>query len=112
MSEPTSTADLVVQAYVAFTDRDRAAMEALLAPDFTFTSPYDDHIDRAAYFERCWPNGELFKSFSIRHVFGQGDEAFVLYEVETKAGDTFRNTEFFTRRDGRLASVEVFFGQK
>ncbi|MGI9025310.1 MAG: hypothetical protein ACR2GP_06965, partial [Burkholderiaceae bacterium] len=33
----------------------RDAVERLLTDDFRFTSPYDDHIDRATYFERCWP---------------------------------------------------------
>ncbi|WP_371132660.1 DUF4440 domain-containing protein, partial [Phenylobacterium sp.] len=40
--------------YAAFMKQDRAAAEALLAPDFRFTSPYDDHIDREAWFDRCW----------------------------------------------------------
>ena len=34
--------------YEAFRDRRREDSEALLAADFTFTSPYDDAISRAA----------------------------------------------------------------
>ena len=44
--------------FEAFRDRRRDDAEAVIADDFTFTSPYDDAIDRAAYFERCWPNGD------------------------------------------------------
>jgi ketosteroid isomerase-like protein len=57
--------ELIERACAAFQARDRAVFAQLLAPDFTFTSPYDDHIDQAAYFERCWPNAERFRSFEI-----------------------------------------------
>ena len=46
--------------------------EALLADDFTFTSPYDDAIGKAVYFERCWPNNERFASFDIERIFEKG----------------------------------------
>ena len=46
--------------YDAFRERRRQDAEALLAASFTFTSPYDDKIGRATYFERCWPNGDNF----------------------------------------------------
>jgi len=36
--------------YRAFERHDRAFLEDNLRADFTFTSPFDDHIDRAAYF--------------------------------------------------------------
>src|SRR5688572_18322604 len=48
------TADLVRRCFAAYRAKDRAAIEQLIAKDFRFTSPYDDHIDRAAYFARCW----------------------------------------------------------
>ena len=37
--------------YRAFEQHDRSFMEANLRSDFTFTSPFDDHIDRAAWFD-------------------------------------------------------------
>lgn len=40
--------------YRAFETGDRAFVENNLAPGFTFTSPFDDHIGREAYFRRCW----------------------------------------------------------
>ena len=30
-------------------------MEARLGNGFSFTSPRDDHLDGASFFERCWP---------------------------------------------------------
>lgn len=39
----------------AYLAQDRDAAEPLIAQDLVFTSPQDDHIDRAAYLERCVP---------------------------------------------------------
>jgi hypothetical protein len=42
--------------YGAYESGDRGAIEPLLSDDFTFSAPPDVGIDRATYFERCWPN--------------------------------------------------------
>jgi len=39
-----------------------------------------------------------------------GNEAFVLYEREPKAGAKFRNTEFFRIEGKKIKEVEVYFG--
>jgi ketosteroid isomerase-like protein len=96
--------------YDAYVRKDRAAIESLLSDDFTFSSPRDDEIDRAAYMARCWPNSRDIKAFHIQKLFRQGDEAFVMYDLEPFRGDRFRNVEYFTRRAGRIGSVRVFFG--
>lgn len=36
--------------YEAYVTKDQAAIEALLAEDFHFTSPLDNRLDRATYF--------------------------------------------------------------
>ena len=58
----TDLASLARRCFETYQTRDREALEGLLADDFTFTSPYDDHIDRATYFVRCWPNAGTFDS--------------------------------------------------
>src|SRR5436305_12044197 len=42
--------------YRAYETGDRDLIESVLADDFTFYSPPDPGLDRAQYFERCWPN--------------------------------------------------------
>ena len=105
-----SHSEIIRACYGAFISKDRKVVEDILADDFTFTSPYDDAIDKAAYFERCWPNSELFESFDIERIFEKGSEAFVLYRVVTKDGKEFRNTEFLTFDAGKIARVNVYFG--
>jgi ketosteroid isomerase-like protein len=102
--------DIIRRMFAAFNAKDRRTAEELLADDFSFTSPYDDAIDKAAYFERCWPNSDLIKTHVIERIFVEGDAAFVTYKAVTHAGGEFRNTEFFTFDGDRIASVSVYFG--
>lgn len=96
--------------YTAFWSRRREDAERLLADDFTFTSPYDDAIDRAEFFRRCWPNAEALSSFDIERITADADGAFVTYRASTKRGVQFRNTEYLTISQGRIRSADVYFG--
>jgi len=101
----------VVRAYFgAYESENRGAAELLLSEDFTFTSPNDDNIDRATYFERCWPQGDAARDQTIEEIVVEGDKAYVTYSCATGNGKSFRNTEFFTFTGERIASVDVYFG--
>lgn len=106
----TDISQLVRRCFDAYSRQDRAALEAVIGDPFSFTSPYDDHIDRKTYFERCWGNAARIKGHRVEKLFVEGDEAFALYEVELVSGEKFRNTEFFRVKDGKLLAVEVYFG--
>lgn len=101
----------VVRAYLgAYESENRDAAELLLSQDFTFTSPHDDNIDRATYFERCWPQDDAARDQTIEKIVVEGDKAFVTYTCATGNGKSFRNTEFFTFSGEQIASVDVYFG--
>ena len=101
----------VVRAYCgAYESENRAVAEQLLAEDFTFTSPNDDGIDRATYFERCWPQGEPARDQKIEQIVVHGDKAFVTYSCATGNGKSFRNTEFITFSGEQISRVDVYFG--
>lgn len=108
--------ELARRYYRAFEDHDRSFIEDNLAPGFTFTSPFDDHIDREAYFRRCWPAAHLHRKFDFVTVMQDGDKVFVAYDAEmhipnaTHPAAKFRNAELMTFEGGKLKSVEVFFG--
>ena len=102
--------DLVRAALQAYVDKDRSAIEALLAADYRFTSPLDNAIDRATYFRRCWPNSASMMACKCVHAVDFGDRAFVVYEAQVDGGKRFRNAELHTVRDGCIASTEVYFG--
>lgn len=96
--------------YDAYVKKDRAAIEAVIAEDFHFTSPLDNRIDRQAYFARCWPNSENMAGFQFIHVVPHGDRVFVTYEGSSTSGHRFRNTEILTVRDSQIVEAEVYFG--
>jgi ketosteroid isomerase-like protein len=105
---PVDAARAAYQAYLA---QDRAAMEALLAADFAFTSPQDDHIDRSAFLERCFPTADRFVAYELLHLLDAGEgRVLALYEYELASGERYRNAERLTVRDGQLIETEVFFG--
>lgn len=104
-------ADIVRECFDSYVRQDRDTAERLIGDPFVFTSPQDDHIDRAAYFDRCFPTMDRLRRHELLHVTPTGDDdVFALYEYELDTGEVFRNTEVLTVRDGRIVEVQVFFG--
>jgi len=101
---------LARDAYGAYESGDRRVIEDLLADGFTFYSPPDPGIDRATYFERCWPNSELIESYEFKRLIEAGDEVVVTYEGTKTDGKRFRNTEVLTFQGEKISRVEVYFG--
>jgi len=96
--------------YGAYVSGDRGVIEAALTEDFRFSSPADVDIDRATYFERCWPSAGSFASHEFARLEEVGDEVLVTYEATRTDGSRFRNTEILTFRGDRICRVEVYFG--
>lgn len=96
--------------YGAYASGDRRVVEELLTDDFTFSSPADVGIDRATYFERCWPNAETTAAYEFARLVEAGDEVVVTYDCTRTDGSRFRNTEVLTFRGDRICRAEVYFG--
>jgi ketosteroid isomerase-like protein len=103
--------DVARGAFEHYRTQNRAAADRLYADDFTFTSPQDDHIDKAAFFERCFPTADRFRRQELLSVTPAGDDlVLIYYEYELQSGETYRNMEAITVRDGLIHDVQVFFG--
>jgi ketosteroid isomerase-like protein len=102
--------ELARSAYRAYETGDRELIESLIAEDFAFHAPPDPELDRAGYFERCWPNAGLIDSYEIVRMIERGDEVVVTYESTKADGARFRNTEVLRFAGDRIAEVEVYFG--
>jgi hypothetical protein len=108
---PSASKPAIIRAiFAAYMTNDRKVVEDALADDFRFTSPYDDRIDKATYFERCWRNSDWIERHELERIFVEGDEAFVTYLCTAKGGRNFRNTEFFVFDGDRVKRIEVYFG--
>jgi len=96
--------------YRAYETGDRALIEACLTDELIFYSPPDPGIDRATYFERCWPNAGNVAKFEFVRLFEHVDEVIVTYESTRTDGSRFRNTEVLTFEGDKIRRVEVYFG--
>jgi ketosteroid isomerase-like protein len=114
-TERSTTYEEIVRSwYKAWEKKDQDQFEALMADNFTFTSAAgDDHISKSAFKTQCWDTQVNFiDQFDLEQVFGSGNEALVKYLCHTKNGKSFRNVEYFRLRDGKVESIECYFGGK
>jgi ketosteroid isomerase-like protein len=107
---PNDRLQTVRDSYRAYESGDRNVIEEILSEGFTFYSPPDPGIDRATYFERCWPNAEHMAKFEFVRLIEAGDEVVVTYEATRSDGTRFRNTEIFSFEGQQISRVEVYFG--
>jgi hypothetical protein len=96
----------------AFQEQDADLARSLLADDFTFTSPQDDHLDAAGWFEKCFPTPGHFLSHQLTDLGESGDVVLLRYEYALEDGTTWANAERHVIRDGKIADVQVYFGGK
>lgn len=96
--------------YRAFAWGDREFVERHMTEDFRFSAPPDPRLDRAGYFERCWPwagKGQIFEFIRTLEV---GDEVVVTYETDAGDGKKGRNTEILHFTGDKIDRAEVYFG--
>jgi hypothetical protein len=94
--------------------KDWGPFDVLLADNFTFSSAAgDDHISKSAFKTNCWDTQINFiGQFELERVVASGNEAFAKYLCHTKNGKSFRNVEYFRLKDGKVESIECYFGGK
>jgi SnoaL-like domain len=96
--------------YRAFAAGDRDTVERLLADGFTFSSPLDVGLDRAGYFERCWPGAGGGQRFEFARLVEAGNEVIVTYDMTRADGGRGRNTEILIFEGDQISGAEVYFG--
>jgi ketosteroid isomerase-like protein len=103
-------AEIIRALFAAYRSNDRKAVEDSFTDDFRFTSPYDDRIDKAAYFARCWKSSDWIERQDLERIVVEGDAAFVTYQCTARDGKSFRNTEFFVFEGDKIRRIDVYFG--
>lgn len=95
----------------AWADRNWDFVENNLAEDFTFTTQYEDHINKRDFKEKCWDTITQIGEFEIVTVVEGEREAFVRYK-NTINNEKVQNAEQFVfDDDDQIKSVTVFFGR-
>ena len=87
-------------------------VDSLLADNFTFTSAAgDDHISKSTFKARCWETQiDFIEHFDLERITTGAEDAFVKYLCHTKNGKSFRNVEYLRIKNGKLQSIECYFG--
>jgi ketosteroid isomerase-like protein len=98
--------------YAAWEKKDLGTFDNLLADNFTFSSAAgDDHISKSAFKTQCWDTQvDFIERFDLERITTGADDAFVKYLCHTKNGKSFRNVEYVRISNGKLESIECYFG--
>ena len=104
--------EIIRKWYGAWEKKDLGTFNTLLADNFTFSSAAgDDHISKGAFKTQCWDTQINFIAhFDLERISTGADDAFVKYLCHTKNGRSFRNVEYLRIKDGKLKSIECYFG--
>jgi ketosteroid isomerase-like protein len=107
----TTAIDVVRRFYTAYQEQDLETARQVLADGLTFTSPQDDHIDKASYLERCFPTASRFVWTHVREAV-EAEPGLVVwrYAYELQDGGRFSNVEEITVQDDRIVTIRVYFG--
>jgi len=94
-----------------FEKKDWNLIASQFTNDFNFTSPAgDDHISLAKYKEHCYPTSKFFEKVEFPKIMVEGNTAFAIYDIHTTDHKIVHNVEYYTFRDGKIKSIECFFG--
>jgi hypothetical protein len=98
--------------FTGFENKDWDMVAGQLSEDFTFTSPNgDDHLTLIQYKEKCWATGsKFFKSIEFSEIVVDGNTAFAMYNITTTDNKIIHNVEYYTFNNGKIKSIETFFG--
>ena len=104
--------EIVRKWYAAWENKDLGTFNALLADNFTFSSAAgDNHISKSIFKSQCWDTQvDFIGHFDLERISTGADDAFVKYLCHTKNGKTFRNVEYLRITNGKLESIECYFG--
>ena len=104
--------EIIRKWYAAWEKKDLGTFNMLLADNFTFSSAAgDDHISKSTFKTQCWDTQvDFIRHFDLERITTGAEDAFVKYLCHTKNGKSFRNVEYLRIKNGKLESIECYFG--
>jgi ketosteroid isomerase-like protein len=110
--ENLTNEEIIRKWYGAWEKKDLGTFDNLLADNFTFSSAAgDDHISKSTFKKQCWDTQvDFIEHFDLERITTGAEDAFVKYLCHTKNGKSFRNVEYLGIRNGKLVSIECYFG--
>jgi ketosteroid isomerase-like protein len=111
-NETATNEEIIRKWYAAWVNGDESTFKMLMADNFTFSSAAgDDHISKSTFKTQCWDTQIGFiEHIDLERITTGAEDAFVKYLGHTKNGKSFRNVEYFRIKNGKLESLECYFG--
>jgi len=105
----SSPAEIVERYFDAWTSKDFETARGLLHDDLSFTGPLEkvDHAD--ALIESLKMLGQVVTSAEQRGILADANRVAVIYDLHTVPVPDSRVAEWYTVREGKIATVEAFF---
>ncbi len=97
--------------FAAYRVGDLRAARMLLDDDMTFTSPQDDHLDKARFLETCFPTARRFLRQEITTAVEISPGTVLLrYMAQLPGQQPFSNVEIISVAEGLITEIQVYFG--
>jgi ketosteroid isomerase-like protein len=93
----------------AWTSKDFTRARALLHDNLSFRGPIDTFDAADAYLQALQGLSQIVTGAEQRKVFVDGDDVCIVYDLNTAPVPSAPTAEWYHVRDGRIASIEVFF---
>jgi ketosteroid isomerase-like protein len=104
-----NAAQLAEEYFAAWTDKDFERARELLADDLRFEGPLETFNDADSFVASLRRLGGIVTGAETQRVFGDGDEACVIYDLKTAPVPSSRTCEWYRLRDGKIASISAMF---
>jgi len=104
--------EAVVLAYLdAFSKKDFARLDALVAPDLTFVGPARSFTGARELRAALQRISAVHVRNDVKRVFSDGDEVCVIYDLVTDAIGPVHTIEWIKVVDGRIARINLYYDQ-
>jgi hypothetical protein len=104
-----AAAQVAEKFFVAWTSRNFDGARELLHDDLSFQGPIDTFSDADSYVRALQGLSQIVTGVDRHKVFIDGDDVCVIYDLRTAPVPSAPTAEWYQVRDGRIASIRVFF---
>ena len=104
-----SSAETVERYFDAWTSKDFATARSLLHDDLSFRGPIETLDSADALMASLQGLARIVTGAERRGLIEEGDQVSVIYDLHTVPVPTAPIAEWYTVRDGKIASVQAFF---
>jgi ketosteroid isomerase-like protein len=104
-----SPAETVERYFDAWTSKDFETARSLLRDDLSFTGPLETLDNADALVASLQGLAQVVTGAERRGLLAEGEEVSVIYDLHTVPVPNAPVSEWYTVRDGKIASIQAFF---